>query len=154
MFSCQKIRVRICIDCFSHTHNWSPACRGRFGELKECTNKKTSKRSLVKCVPSAVAEGEHEFNILKTVLHETVLQLLATYSTKSTLFLIFEDASGEHAAQRLSLRRRYSEDCVAYIIRQVTLDWWQIATWRHGSSGWEGGDGSGGILLLKYNVQS
>ena len=82
----------------------------------------------MKCVPSAVAEGEHEFNILKTVLHETVLQLLATYSTKSTLFLIFEDASGEHAAQRLSLRRRYSEDCVAYIIRQVTLDWWQIAT--------------------------
>ena len=104
----------------SHTCDWSHSCRGRFGELKECTSKKTSKRCLVKCVPSALSEGQHEFDILKTVLHETVLRLLTAFSTKSTLYLIFEGAPGEHAAQRLSLRRRYSEDAVACIIRQVT----------------------------------
>ncbi|XP_070188406.1 obscurin-like isoform X2 [Littorina saxatilis] len=93
--------------------------KGKFGELKDCINKKTSKSCLVKCVPATLTDGQHEYDILKTVSHETVLRLMAAYSTKSTFFLVFEGASGEHVAQRLSLRRRYSEDCVAHIMRQV-----------------------------------
>lgn len=98
-------------------------CRGHFGEVRDCTDKKTSKRYIVKVTSPDIEESVHEFNILKGLRHETILCLLAAFSTPSAIFLIFEFVPGEHAAQRLSLRRRYSEESVAYIIRQVILNY-------------------------------
>nr|KAG5697851.1 hypothetical protein BaRGS_017108 [Batillaria attramentaria] len=93
--------------------------KGKFGELKECTSKKTSKHCLVKVVPASVEDRLREFNILKSLRHETIVLLLSAFNTDSALYLVFEGLPGEHVMQRLSLRRRYSEDNVAYIIRQV-----------------------------------
>ncbi|XP_076459478.1 uncharacterized protein LOC143292788 isoform X2 [Babylonia areolata] len=93
--------------------------KGQFGELKEGSNKKTSKHCLVKCVPTSLPDSQREFDVLKTMRHETILRLQSAFSTPTTLFLVFDDVPGIHVAQRLSLRRRYSEDNVAYIIRQV-----------------------------------
>ncbi|KAL8623451.1 hypothetical protein ACOMHN_061964 [Nucella lapillus] len=93
--------------------------KGNFGEMKEASSKKTSKRCLVKSVPSSLPDAQREFHVLKTLRHETVLRLLSAFAAPGAVLMVLEAAPGGHVAQRLLLRRRFSEDCVACIIRQV-----------------------------------
>lgn len=91
--------------------------RGRFGELRECRDKKTSQPALVEILPPG--EGTRQFDLLRSLRHETLLQLLGAFALPDHDYLVWQAVSGQHALQRLSLRRRYTEENVASIIRQV-----------------------------------
>ncbi|CAG5119205.1 unnamed protein product, partial [Candidula unifasciata] len=91
---------------------------GRFYEVKSVTlPSDNDKKFILRTVPSTV--GLQEFNILKSLRHERLVRLFAGYTSADFVHLVLEYTEGDHIARHLSERRKYSENTVASVIRQV-----------------------------------
>lgn len=92
--------------------------RGRFYEEKSLTLPSDNDRKFIlRTVPAKV--GQKEFDAHKSLRHERLVRLFATFSTPDYIHLVLEYTEGEHVARHLSRRRKYTEDVVASVIRQV-----------------------------------
>ncbi|KAH9489600.1 hypothetical protein Btru_036498 [Bulinus truncatus] len=63
--------------------------------------------------------GEAEFDILKSLRHERIVRLLKAFKSGDELHFVLEHNEGGHIASFLSQRRKYTEEMVTSVIRQV-----------------------------------
>ena len=73
------------------------------------------------------SSGLHQFETLRSLKHERLACLCAAFSEdtekdkEGIVHLVFEHLQGDHVTKHLSLRRKYSEEMVASVIRQVSI---------------------------------
>ncbi|XP_055959480.1 obscurin-like [Patella vulgata] len=96
--------------------------KGKFSDVRHCTNVGTKAERVVKIIPvssEADAEKDREYSILREVRHNNIARLYNAYFASGKLYLFFERLYGDHIVRQLAYKRRYSEDNVATVIRQV-----------------------------------
>ena len=92
--------------------------RGKFYEEKAITlPSEDDKKFLMRTITSKL--GRHEFETLRQLRHERIVKSLAAFSQNEQITLILESLEAGHIAHFLSLRRKYSENIVSSVIRQV-----------------------------------
>ncbi|ESP01587.1 hypothetical protein LOTGIDRAFT_139521, partial [Lottia gigantea] len=96
--------------------------RGKFSELKLCNKVGSKVERVMKILPmSGKSEPEKfaEYANLRDIRHTKIIRLYDVYFTSASWYLIFERLYGDHIVRQLAFKRRYSEDNVASVIRQV-----------------------------------
>uniref|UniRef100_A0A0B7API1 Obscurin n=2 Tax=Arion vulgaris TaxID=1028688 RepID=A0A0B7API1_9EUPU len=92
--------------------------KGKFSEEKYLTlPSDKDKKFVLRTVP--LAAGLREYEILKTLRHEHVVYLSDAFRTVDYIHLVLHYREGEHIARHLSQGRKYTENTVASVIRQV-----------------------------------
>ncbi|XP_046556056.1 obscurin-like [Haliotis rubra] len=96
--------------------------KGKFSQYITCNNVATEKDHIMRVVPLTKdneSDRLREFNILKGIQHNHVGQLLEGFQTSTDFYLVLEKMTGDNIARYLGYRRRYSEDAVVCVLRQV-----------------------------------
>lgn len=96
--------------------------RGKFSQYISCNNAATEKDHIMRVVPLTKdneSDRLREFNILKGIQHNHVGQLLEGFQTSTDFYMVLERMTGDNIARYLGYKRRYSEDAVVCVLRQV-----------------------------------
>ena len=68
--------------------------RGKFGEVKRCTEKSTGREFAAKFIcaprPQDKKDVEHELNIMKKLYHKRLIQLYDAFESKAEMCLVLE----------------------------------------------------------------
>jgi serine/threonine protein kinase len=73
---------------------WCLHCRGKFGEVKRCSELNTGREFAAKFIsaprPQDKKDVHHEINIMKKLQHRRLIQLYQAFESKTEMCLILE----------------------------------------------------------------
>ncbi|GFY75535.1 obscurin, partial [Trichonephila inaurata madagascariensis] len=94
--------------------------RGRFSVVLNVWVKETNTSSIAKVIQKSDGiDGRQEYEAMKSLCHERVVQLLSASYHQDKTVLVMEKLSGVDVMSYLALRHDYNEEMVVTIIKQV-----------------------------------
>jgi len=124
----REVHLQEGIDPEKYLKFGSEVWRGRFTILrnvKPVEGKKVKRVAKVMSYDKNKPDDLREYEMLKSVKQEHIVQLFEAYTWEGHVILVLEKLYGENVARSLSLKNRYNEHQVSGIIKQV-LDAFQF----------------------------
>ncbi|KAL4217412.1 hypothetical protein ACF0H5_023862 [Mactra antiquata] len=96
--------------------------KGSYGEYRSCINKSTNQQCVAKIMPYNTdneATVRAEFDLLHTLRQNNLITVLDSYIHGDKMYVIHEYLSGMNVIEYLCLHKTYSEEKVAFLVRQI-----------------------------------
>ncbi|KAG8195169.1 hypothetical protein JTE90_023344 [Oedothorax gibbosus] len=94
--------------------------RGRFSVVLNVWVKESNTSSIAKVIQNSKdADGRQEYDVMKGLVHERIVQLLSASHHVDKTVLVMEKLSGVDVMSYLAMRHDYNEELVVTIIKQV-----------------------------------